>query len=60
MQIKTRRDYDEQETIIFTHQYAAHSQIVDMVLQAVEDQIVTDDRAHKFDAKFVNYFKNLY
>ena len=37
MQGKTRKDYDDEESIIFTHQYAAHSQIVDMVLSAVED-----------------------
>ena len=46
MQRNTKLRHGEEESIIFTHQYAAHSQLVDMVISALEDQIIIDDKAH--------------
>jgi hypothetical protein len=56
----TRAKPIESESIIVTQQFAAHSALVDIVLKALEEEILTDDKAHKWDAKMMNYLMNLY
>jgi hypothetical protein len=56
----TRAKPIDTESIIITQQFAAHSALVDLVLKALEDEILTDDKAHKWDAQMVNYLKNFY
>lgn len=56
----TRAKPVESESIIITQQFAAHSALVDIVLKALEEEILTDDKAHQWDATMMNYLKNLY
>jgi hypothetical protein len=42
----TRAKPMDSESIIITQQFAAHSALVDVVLKALEEEVITDDKAH--------------
>ena len=37
------------ESILLTQQFAPHSEIVDMLFNALEENVLTDDKQHKYD-----------
>ena len=55
--------YIQSETVVgeskfVTSEYAAHSQIVDMVMNSLDT--ITDDQSHSNDAKMINYLNNYF
>ena len=49
-----------EETIMITLQYAPHSQILDLIFNALDSQIIGDENNHEYDKMLKKYFNNLY
>ena len=45
---------------MITHTYASHSQFVDMVFDALENEKLDDDKEHKFDIKIKKFMDSYY
>jgi len=51
------------DSIIFKFQFPSHSSLVDLVFQAVEEQLIIENDPHEFDiylGKLQSWFRNLY
>ena len=60
IQSHTTYQADNQESIIITQEYAPHSQILDLIFEGLESEVMTDDKAHKYDAKLMKYLKSVF
>lgn len=61
IQSKTLTKEGTQESIIFTQEYAPHSQMLDMIFDGLEQEVmVENDETHEWDKKMLNYLHQLY
>jgi len=50
----------DDESILINHKYNAHSEFVDMMLNALEEELLTDDTAHEYDEKLLSYLNSYF
>jgi hypothetical protein len=60
IQSKTVYEGDNKESIIFTQEYAPHSRILDLVFEGLEDDVMTNDQHHDYDAKMLNFLHKMF
>jgi hypothetical protein len=49
-----------QESILVTKQYSPHSQFVDMIFDALEENVLTPEEQHSWDEQVMGYLNNLF
>ena len=60
VQSKTTYAGDNQESIIITQEYLSHSRVVEMILDGLEGDMLTDNKLSTVDQKMVDWFKSYF